>query len=169
MQDLLPGGRGSVEPADGAVRVPGQHAVGAQGVSVQVDTNDGRKHEMRDLQIEVRSLPRHFKGAVVPPYSQGGLEADQSSLLLVFRRLPVHLPARFHADVHSRGQLGPAGHRLPALQIGNDQVLLHIRVGCAGRFVRQQPAGIHEPPALHNECITFVCKSVFVLSLIFVF
>ena len=43
-----------------------------------MDTDDGREHEMRDLQVEVRSLPRHFKGAVVPSDSQGGMEADQS-------------------------------------------------------------------------------------------
>ena len=36
MPDLLLGGGGGVEPADGAVRVPGQHAVGAQGMPVQV-------------------------------------------------------------------------------------------------------------------------------------
>ena len=36
MQDLLLGGGGGVEPADGAVQVPGKHAVGAQGVLVQV-------------------------------------------------------------------------------------------------------------------------------------
>ena len=43
-----------------------------------MDTGDGREHEMRDLQDEVRSVPQHIQGAMVPPYSQGRLEADQS-------------------------------------------------------------------------------------------
>ena len=70
------------------------------------------------------------------------------SVLLLLRRLPLHVPARVHADLHQRSEPRAAGHRRAAVQVRPAQVPLHICVGGAGGSFRQQPAGLHEPAAL---------------------
>ena len=77
MPDLLHGGVGQLEPADRALRVPRKHEVRAQGVPVQVDTDEDEP-AVRDMPRQVRPPARHLTCPVVPPGVQGGLEANES-------------------------------------------------------------------------------------------